>query len=367
MSPPEEETAMEEIAVSVQILFVCPDPYFAELFTNYAGNAQHEFSLLCFTDNEKALAFYQTKGDSLQALLAPQPFLNQLEQEDILRICLSDFTQRSENRAELQHLNIYQQRRDILADLQLLLGAHLGLNRQCMAHGHTHVLTFFSTQGGSGKSTLAYLTALRAAQEGKSAYISLESAPFTDVLYPPAQCAVRGEELLYAIRDRQDPVKAILPALTHNSHNVYVLPSCQSLQDLMELTAENWKFLLESLFNGGGMDYIILDLGSELNSVSRMAFDHSDLAVAVYTDDPMGRGKRDRLLQDPNFSQLRPACPCLEVRNKCRQKLPATDALIPVPFSKTIGSASSLSAVLGGNSDLFSACSQLLQAAGKER
>ena len=69
----------------------------------------------------------------------------------------------------------------------------------------------------------------------------------------------------------------------------------------------------------------------------------------------MGRGTRDRLLHDPNFSQQRPACPCLEVRNKCRQKLPATDALIPVPFSKTIGSASTLSAVRGGTRDLFTA------------
>lgn len=358
---------MEEIAVSVQILFVCPDPYFAELFTNYAGNAQHEFSLFCFTDKEKALAFYQTKKDTLQALLAPQSFLTQLGEEDILRICLSDFTQRSESRTEVQHLNIYQQRRDILADLQLLLGAHLGLSRQHKAHGHTRVLTFFSTQGGSGKSTLAYLTALRASQEGKSAYLSLENAPFTDTLYPQPQAAVKGEELIYAIRDRQDPVKAILPALTHNAHNVYVLPSCQSLQDLLELTVEDWEFLLESLFNGSGMDYIILDLGSELNSISRMAFDHSDLAVAVYTDDPMGRGKRDRFLQDPSFSQLGPACPYLEVRNKCHQKGEATESLIPVPFSKTMDSGGSLSAVLGGNSDLFNACSLLLQAVGKER
>lgn len=358
---------MEEITVSVQILFYCPDPYFAELFTNYAGSAQHDFSLLCFTEKEKALSWYQTKRDTLQALLAPQALLNQLGEEGLLRICLSDFTQRSESPAELQHLNIYQQRRDILADLQLLLGAHLGLVRQRKAHGHAKVLTFFSTQGGSGKSTIAYLTALRASQEGKSAYLSLENAPFTDTLYSQPQSPVKGEEVIYAIRDRQDPVKAILPALTRNSHNVYVLPSCQSLQDLLELTAEDWEFLLESLFNGGELDYITLDLGSDFNPLSRMAFDHSDLAVAVYTDDPMGQGKRDRFLKDPSFAQLGPACPYLEVRNKCHQKIKATESLIPVPFSKTIDSGGSLSAVLGSNSDLFSACSQLLQAAGKER
>lgn len=357
---------MEEIAVRIQILFVCTDPYFAELFSNYVGSAQHEFSISCFTDREKALAYWQAHRDSIQAVLAGQAFLAHCGEGSALPICLAEHTQRSEVPGELQYLNIYQQRRDTLADLQLILRSHLGLPQARRDHGHTRVLSFFSTQGGSGKSTLAYLTALRAAQEGKAAYLSLEPAPFSDRLYSQPQSTVTGEDLLYAIRDRQDPAKAILPALLHNAHNVYVLPSSQSLQDLLELTAEDWEFLLEGLLQYAGMDHIILDLGSELSSINRMAFDHSDLAVLVYTDDTTGQGKRDRLLKDPNFSQLGLTCPYLEARNKCHQKVAATETLAPFPFSRTMDTGESLSVVLGGNSDLFSGCTQLLQAAAGE-
>lgn len=350
--------------MNIQLLFFSGDPYFAELFSNYVGSAQHEFAITCFTDEKKAAAYWQAHRADIQAVLAPQAFLAACTGSAVC-IVAADFTRCGASAEETHFLNVYQQRRDMLADLRLILNTHLGLNNGHRDHGHTKVLSFFSTQGGSGKSSLAYLTAVRAAQLGTTVYLSLEPAPAPQILYPVAPSAVSGEDLVYAVKDRQDPAKGILPALIHNPHNVYVLPTPHSLCDLMELADEDWTFLVEGLLQYAGADYLILDLGAAFTSTAYMAFDHSDVAALVYTDEPVGQAKRDQLLDDPNFNRLGIPCPVVEVRNKCHRKLTASKDLIPFPFSKTMAVGGAMDVVLSGNNDISGGCSQLLEAANR--
>lgn len=351
--------------MNIQLLFFSNDHYFAELFSNYVGSAQHEFTIACFTDREKALAYWQEHKTAIQAVLAPQDFLA-LCSGLPLAVAMVDFTRCTPSAEEVQYLNIYQQRRDILSDLQLILSTHLGLNKTRRSHGHTKVLSFFSTQGGAGKTSLAYLTAVRAAQKGKTVFLSLEPAPLPETLYAPFQGPVSGEDLIYAVKDHQAAEKGILPALSHNADNVYVLPTPKSLCDLMELTTDDWQFLVEGILQNVGADHLILDLGSGLSSLARMAFDHSDTAVLVYTDDAVGQGKRDRFLNDPNFNQLGISCPFIEARNQCHRKLEATKDVVPFPFSKTLAGGELPAVALSGNSELYNGCTLLLDAVNRE-
>lgn len=352
--------------MNIQLLLVHNDSYFVEHFSSYAGGSQHEFSLVCFTDPDKALSYWKDHQSAIRGILAGQDFLDRCGGGSGLRVCLTDFTRRAESREEVQALNIYQQRRDILADLRMLLCAHLGLPQARGEHSGARVICFFSTQGGGGKSTLAYLTALRGAQEGQTAYLTLEPAPCPGRLYAQPQSPVSGEDLLYAVRERQDPSKAILPALVHNGDNVRVLPATHSLQDLMELTAEDWEYLLNAILQYGEMDYVILDLGSELSPVCRMAFDRSDLAVLVYTDDLTGQCKRDRLLKDPGFPAFGLPETRVEARNKCRQKTAPAPGMVPFPVSQSLEKGVGLSTVLSANPEFFNGCAQLLQASRRK-
>lgn len=172
----------------------------------------------------------------------------------------------------------------------------------------------------AAKPPWAYLTAIKAAEQGKTAYLNLETAPCVEPLYTPCG-TVGAEEYICAVKDREDPTRTILPALTRNSHGVFVLPIPGSIRDQQDITGEDLGYLLEILLRYGELDYIILDLLPRWGCFPSKLWSKRPRVALVYGDDRMGDKKRQLFLQDPGFSAMPCAGKELIVGNQCRPKI----------------------------------------------
>ena len=339
----------------VKILFCSQDRYFGDHLNLALSEDPRSFQVLYFTDSQRAVDFLERSGEEVQCILGSPRFLRLMDPADGLQIALGEETSMEAPLA----VNMYQRRQDLVDDLKNILRANDLLAAASVRHSSTKILSFFSTQGGSGKTTLAYLTAIKAAEQGKTAYLNLETAPCVEPLY--ASCGTVGaEEYLCAVKDREDPTRAILPALTRNSHGVFVLPIPGSIRDQQDITGEDLGYLLESLLRYGELEYIILDLSATLGSVSLKAMEQSDRVALVYGDDRIGNKKRELFLQDPGFSTLPCAGKELIVGNQCLKKYSDGRYHVSFPHSNTLTQVSDVRAVLQGNPDMEKGCAELI-------
>ena len=341
--------------MAIKLLFCWQDRYFGEQLNLLLSEDPRSFRVLYFTDPARAADWLRTSGETVDCILGAPGFLRGLDPSYGLPVALGEDTSTEEPLS----VNMYQRRQDLVDELKNLLRAKGLLAAAAASRSQGRVIAFFSTQGGAGKTTLAYLTALKAAEQGKTVYLNLEAAPCTDSLYAPCG-TVSAEEYLCAVQDREDPAHTLLPALSRNEHDVLVLPTPASVRDQSALTGADVQFLVESILRGASPDWLILDLSSVLNEVSSRAMDLADRVVLVYGDDRLGEHKRRRFLADPAFSSLPCAGKELVAGNRCREKYADGRYDAAFPYSASLASVPDVRAVLRGNPDLEKGCAAIL-------
>lgn len=340
--------------MAVNILLYCGDRYASEELRLLLSEDAKTFTVFHFSDENKALDYLHAHGDRIRCVLADSAFLRRAPAAPV-SICLSD---ESFLGGEPYALGIYQSRERVRADLDDILrtaGLLAGARRNESA---CRTVSFFSTQGGAGRTTLSYLTAVKAAESGRTAWLTLESAPCTDLLYT-ASGSVGVEDFLVALQDRAS-AKTVLSALYRNEHGVYVLPVPVSMEDRLALTCDDIDYLLHCLMDEAGLNCLVIDLGSTLTAIERLVMERSDRVAAVYSDDRMGESKRRCLEQDPNYTTYPFVGKELCVGNRCRKEYRDGRFDVCFPVSNSLATVSDVQAVLAGNPAFVAGCSAIL-------
>lgn len=345
--------------MAVHVLLYAADEFFLNQCKILLSEDIRTFTVYSFSSQTRARAYLDANPDKIQCVLADRTFLYDGLPGRTLGIQLGEETSTAPDADGLLSLNIYQRKQDLMEELKQLLRAEGLITGGAARSGSTRVLSFCSTQGGSGTSTLAYLTAVKAAEQGKAIYLNLECAPCTAAFYQ--EDGRSAEEFLCTVKDREDPGRTLLPALRRNGHGVYVFPTPVSMRDQHDLSAADVRYILEGLLNLGEAAWIVVDLSCGLDEVNDYVMSVSDRVVMVYGDDRVGRAKRGRLTADPAFSSYPCAGRELIVGNRCKQNYSDSTYDLCMPYSTSLAGGADMHTVLQGNPDLAHGCAAILQ------
>ena len=345
--------------MAVQVLLYTADEFFLNQCKLLLSEDIRTFSVCSFSGRDRARDYLAGHAGKIQCVLADEDFLREGLPAGTMGVVLGEETVMEPDGAGLFALNIYQRKQDLLEELKQLLRAAGLVAGGAVRSGGTKVISFCSTQGGSGVSTLAYLTAVQAAQQGKTVYLNLEYAPCTSPFYPSD--GRNAEEFLCAVKDRDDPGRTLLPALRRNDHGVYVFPTPVSMADQQDLSVADVRYIVEGLLNLGEAAYLLVDLPAGFGEVNSYVMSISDRVVMVYGDDRVGRAKRRQLTADPAFSSYPCAGRELLVGNRCKRKDDGGDFDVCFPQSNTLAGDADVGLVVQGNPDFARGCCEILR------
>ncbi len=342
--------------MKIRVLVYSGNKYFVNCFSNYimeTGSAR--FDCRFVSDAAQAAAFLS--GQEADIILADESFFRENACPDAaVGLCISNRT-RAEEPGGRYELNIYQRGRDILTDMEKLLGIAGGTASTGERKG-MKVVIFYSPQGGTGKTTLAYACALLCARKQTSVYLNLEEFGCTEQLYQRA-FQVSMEEVLEAIKDGRDAAAVLSNAMAKEEGNVTILPVFRNYRDYADMTADETMVLLEGLRKVNGTGCLFVDVSGGMTEKNRRLLEQCDISFWVFDDSAAGRGKLKRIREDRSIQREAFFGKAYFVVNKCRAREEDASAL-RLPFSESLQKDKPLDLVLSGNQDFFRGCGKMV-------
>ena len=343
----------------MKIVLYSQDVYFMDIFSMYVKQQHPELIISLFTEKEKARSYIRSHEDEVDVVMADKLFFKDFEAQVPVEIIIGNQTIADTER-KIQSLNIYQQRSDIVGDLKKIVLCMSGNSLGHEGFQGGRVAAFSSTQGGSGKTTIAYMTAIQSAKSRRTAYINLETAPYTQGLYQ-AEFDIAMEDLLFAVKDRRSLAGILISGLKKDQNQVLVLPPIKSMRDFMDITDKDIEYLIQALMDHGEVEMLIIDVPFDFSEKSQKVMEMSDRIFMVYTADSMGGGKQSVFAADPGKEGQAGLERVRYVQNRCPDRRDNNPYAMTFPFSQSIAKGVSLSMVLEGNGDFAKGCSALIQ------
>lgn len=341
----------------VRVLLQCDDAYFVRAFGNYASSYCQTMEFVCFTTASKALDYLASAALRFDALLATKEVLEGAGQPQAVRLLVSEQTAFSD--PEAMQINIYQSGPAIISDIRSALsltGSHMFQS----GDRQVRVVASYSVQGGGGKTVLSYALAAAAARSGRQAlYVNLEPFPAYGQLYDHT-FTHPIDDLLFALKGRRDPAAVVLDTMERNADNVMVLPPFNFAGDLLSLSQENLKTLIETLVERTSLEYIFIDLPTGFQQMNLWMLELCTSVLLVYSDDLIGREHMRRAQGDVYFQNLPIQGALLTVLNKCRQKVPEDGVTGKIPHSDSMQQGRRVAEVLERNPSFYKSCAELL-------
>lgn len=342
----------------IRILLQSEDRYFIQAFSNYASTHCANMEFVCFSTQDKALEYAVQTTLRFDAVLAPAALLAQIPWPHATRLLIGEHT--SFSSPEQMTINIYQSGPAILADIKnalILSGNHMFGDGNHSAH----VVAVYSVQGGSGKTTISYALAAAAARSGKQAlYVNLEPFPACGQLYEH-EFARSMDDVLFALKSGRELAPILLDTMERNDDHVAVLPPFSQAGDMLSMTQENCKDLIEVLAAKTNMDYIFLDLPTGFQPMNLWILENCSLVLLVYTDSACGREHRARAEKDLYFKNLPIHGGILTIFNACQKKTPEEGISGKLPFSESLLQGRRVGDVLDRNPAYLKSCQEILQ------
>ena len=343
----------------IRIFLQMDDTYFVKAFSNYVSNNCPELEFLCFTSVEKADEFLKGNTRRLDAIIGEERFIAGCGLADVICLTVSDHTAFSN--PEAMRLNVYQAGRDIVADIKSALALRKGYLHTLSGQSMKNVVALFSQQGGSGKTTIAYALALTAVRQGKQAmYLNLEPVPYVGQLYNHV-FRHSMDDLLFALKDGRELAPVMLDTLERNEAGVLILPPVHSTGDLLSLTQEDIRQIVQVLVENAGIDYLLIDLPCGLYPLNAWVLQECTTILQVYSDDECGRTKMRLAQSDLYYQELPIKGMNLPVMNKCRFSAADNGVAASIPFSESLQQGRTVGQVQESNPAYLNSFMALLQ------
>lgn len=157
------------------------------------------------------------------------------------------------------------------------------------------VITFVSASGGVGSSTLAASCAVYMAKCGKKVlYLNLEQFGNSN-LYFNGEGSYDFGDVIYAIKSKKSNMALKLEStVIQDTTGVYFYAPCKIALDLMELTNEDIKSLINDLKIYGGYDDVILDIDFTFSGNSIEILQQSNNIIFVSDGSEISNSKIER-------------------------------------------------------------------------
>lgn len=161
----------------------------------------------------------------------------------------------------------------------------------------TRKILFYSPIGGSGKTTLSLATAVRLARGGHSVlYINLEELA-SDTCYLPPSAGKGLSELLERLDSDINFSLKIQGLANTKMENFFYLNHFESPNDIYEMKEDELEKLITIIGGTNLYEYLIVDMGTSLNSKTMILFECVDQIVLIDKTDEAAKAKMQCFLK----------------------------------------------------------------------
>ena len=196
-----------------------------------------------------------------------------------------------ENCRELPKVNKYQRISRIYQQILSLYAEISGDVGNVLGRDSVSMIAFYSPVGGAGKTTLSLVTATKLAMQGRrTLYVNLEDIA-SEECYLPRTKEKGMSEIVASLGSNINFSMKIQSLLQSKIENLYYLNHFDSPNDLSEITGEEVSELLVQLGKSGLFDYVIIDMGVELNQRLLSVFEEVHKIVLVEKPDTIAATK----------------------------------------------------------------------------
>ena len=207
-----------------------------------------------------------------------------------------------ENCRDLPKINKYQRISRIYQQVLELYAEVCGDTGNVLGQRSVSMIAFYSPIGGAGKTTLSLVAASKLAMQGyRTFYVNLEDLASEDCYLPQNEnkglseiAASLGTNIKFSMK--------IQSLLQSKSENFYYMNHFDSPNDIYEMTGEEVAELLIQLGKSGLFDYIIVDMGVELNEKLLSIFEEVHKIVLVEKPDAIAVTKMNRFLSQAHIT-----------------------------------------------------------------
>lgn len=273
--------------------------YVNNLMNFISQNYSYNFNIVCFTEKEYFMKYIE-KGNKAEILLINPELYYEGINSDNFELVVALLDNNSTGFKGFNSIKKYQSADKICNELIRLYEAKNGSNEKS-GEGDisTKIITYYSPIGGIGKTTLALSTALSLTKAGKKViYVNLEDIQSTSAFFDSVNSNASLSDIIYSIKERTDKFKEVLlnTVSEDNKTGIFYFGMVDSVLDIEELTSEDLKELLENLIKVNIYDYVIIDLGTNLNSNYGCILSKSLNVIVPIGQDRLSSGKIDTML-----------------------------------------------------------------------
>jgi len=154
----------------------------------------------------------------------------------------------------------YQKAEDVIREIIRLYEEDHEGTESLKLRNHAEIIGIYSPLHRIGKTTFALAMGQEMGRSRKVLYLNLENCSGFPVLLN-RECDVDLSDLLYYARQDASLLARQLPAVTQTLHTLDYVPPARITSDLMEITSEEWHYLLSQIEESGVYDTIIIDFG----------------------------------------------------------------------------------------------------------
>jgi hypothetical protein len=251
-------------------------------FTDYVRNRSPlPFTVYSFSDFDTLLTFSRKRRiDILLSVPEETDHLKQIPAREFLYLTEQSGSSLHESRSIYR----YQSGENILRELMQYLGSATDKNG-FSAHGSTELITVFSPIGQSGKTRLALSLARELNKAHRTLYLSMEENSGLPALLNDQPLPDTGlSDLLYFYKQDKSSCGELLKKAVLHLHEINMLLPCRSPGDLELFSSHDLKALIESLLDGSGYDYLVLDTDSITSRFQEILPISKHLFLPVRTD-----------------------------------------------------------------------------------
>ncbi|MEK3887603.1 AAA family ATPase [Bacillus sp. FSL K6-3431] len=285
----------------LQLVIVEADSLFLKSFSEYimSSNLQSKFDVKLFSSST-SMNHYIASGQSYDILLVQPDLYNEEMQNDEKSMVV--FLQETKENMENDIYSVYKYQ-PLNKMLSSILSAYYenhstfsGIARKGIK---TKVLSFYSPVGGSGKTTVSVNMSRQLALMGnKVFYLNLELLNTTSLYFQP-QGDLPSLQILYYLKARPDQLLAKVEALKKfddaSKVDYFDLPPCPD--EMMSITKDETKRLIQALIETENYDYILIDLDSAIHERIEAAIEESNQVIWLLNNDLQSFHKTSAMLE----------------------------------------------------------------------
>lgn len=178
------------------------------------------------------------------------------------------------------------------------------------------IIAFYSPIGGCGKTTCSIAAARSIANKGRTVlYLSFE--PFASYGAEFPLKGGKGIAELFSAMNGKISFSLKMESLVHKtSEGVMYFEKFENVFDIYELTVSDVEDLLNELRTKSGVDYIIIDMGTEYNEINRCIMENAAKIVIVDQTDKYSAAKMKIFAENPIVTREY-GDKCCTIINRC--------------------------------------------------